>query len=108
MQETPYRWVAIHRLHHQHSDTQPDPHSPLVDFLWSHMGWLFAENPYLNKLALYDRYVRDLVKDRFYIRLDAPQTVALDQPAQWFVFYAAGFLIGLATSGTLLGGAQPG
>ena len=30
LQETPARWVAVHRLHHQHSDEQADPHSPLV------------------------------------------------------------------------------
>ncbi len=32
------RWVAVHRMHHQHSDHQPDPHSPLVTFfggIWS-------------------------------------------------------------------------
>ena len=45
-------WVAIHRCHHQHSDTDGDPHSPvsvLVNpswykrwsaFLHGHMGWV--------------------------------------------------------------------
>ena len=32
LQDSPGRWVAIHRMHHQHSDKQPDPHSPLVSF----------------------------------------------------------------------------
>ena len=30
MQDTPARWVAVHRRHHQFSDQQDDPHSPLV------------------------------------------------------------------------------
>jgi fatty-acid desaturase len=32
LQDTPARWVAAHRLHHQHSDEQEDPHSPLAGF----------------------------------------------------------------------------
>src|SRR6201993_4731686 len=39
VQDTPARWVAIHRRHHHHADEQPDPHSPLVNFFWSHLGW---------------------------------------------------------------------
>ena len=35
LQETPARWVAIHRRHHQFADEQPDPHSPLAAFCWS-------------------------------------------------------------------------
>lgn len=27
-------WVAIHRAHHQHSDTEQDPHSPKVYGVW--------------------------------------------------------------------------
>ena len=27
-------WVAIHRAHHQHSDTEKDPHSPRVYGIW--------------------------------------------------------------------------
>ena len=42
LQDTPAWWVATHRLHHAHSDTQDDPHSPLVTFFWAHLGWLFT------------------------------------------------------------------
>ncbi|HEY5312280.1 MAG TPA: acyl-CoA desaturase [Pirellulales bacterium] len=108
LQETPIRWVAIHRMHHQHSDTQPDPHSPLVDFFWSHCGWLFADNPCLSQLALYDRYARDLVKDRFYVRIERRKGWIWINLAQWGVFYVLGMLVGLATSGTLAGGVQLG
>ena len=40
LQETPARWVAVHRRHHQFADEQPDPHSPLASFLWAHIGWI--------------------------------------------------------------------
>src|SRR4249919_4293703 len=32
LQDTPARWVAAHRRHHQFADEQPDPHSPRVSF----------------------------------------------------------------------------
>src|SRR5207245_145435 len=40
LQDTPARWVAIHRLHHQFADQRPDPHSPLASFFWAHIGWI--------------------------------------------------------------------
>ena len=70
LQDTPARWVAIHRMHHKHTDVQPDPHSPLVTFLWGHMGWLFVENRELSKLTTYERYARDILRDPFYLRLE--------------------------------------
>ena len=33
VQGSPIRWVTWHRMHHQHSDTEEDPHSPLVSFI---------------------------------------------------------------------------
>ena len=44
VQDTPARWVAIHRRHHEHADEQPDPHSPLAGFLWAHIGWMIFRN----------------------------------------------------------------
>ena len=36
-------WAAQHRLHHRHSDTELDPHSPRhAGFLFSHVGWIFG------------------------------------------------------------------
>ena len=51
LQDTPARWVAVHRRHHHHADEQQDPHSPLVNFFWGHMGWLLVKNK--------DTYPRD-------------------------------------------------
>jgi stearoyl-CoA desaturase (Delta-9 desaturase) len=39
-QKGPLWWAAAHRLHHKHSDTERDVHSPVRHGFWySHMGW---------------------------------------------------------------------
>lgn len=49
LQDSPARWVAIHRKHHQHSDEEIDPHSPLVTAFWCAL-WLAADRePRLEK-----------------------------------------------------------
>lgn len=92
LQDTPARWVATHRLHHQHSDEQPDPHSPLVTFLWGHMAWLFVENRQINNISTYDRYARDVLKDRYYFRLERNLLWLWINLAHWVVFFLGGFL----------------
>lgn len=67
LQDSPARWVAIHRIHHQHSDEQPDPHSPLVNFLWGHMGWLFFVNRQYESTTKFERYCRDVLRDRYFL-----------------------------------------
>lgn len=108
LQDTPARWVAIHRLHHQHSDEQPDPHSPLVRFFWGHMGWLLVENRDINNAGTYDRYARDILKDPFYFRLERNLMWVWVNVAQMAVFFAAGLAIGWATTGVYAAGVQFG
>ncbi|MFW6032070.1 MAG: acyl-CoA desaturase [Phycisphaeraceae bacterium] len=40
LQGRPTEWVGMHRLHHKHSDTEHDPHSPQHGFTWAHMLWI--------------------------------------------------------------------
>ncbi len=93
LQDSPLRWVMIHRMHHQHSDRQPDPHSPLVSWLWAHVGWLLVENRQLQSIETYQRYVPDLLQDPFYVRLE--------RGSRWLAVYAAHalafLLVGLAS-----------
>lgn len=89
LQDSPARWVAIHRMHHQHSDHQPDPHSPLVNFLWGHMGWVIFRHKDLDRTSHYERYVRDLLRDPFYLKLER-------RDGWFFVFLAHSFVITLA------------
>src|SRR4029077_10983118 len=70
VQDTPARWVAVHRRHHEHADEQQDPHCPLVSFFWGHMGWLLVENRELQRLGIYERYSKDILRDRFYKNLE--------------------------------------
>src|SRR5436190_23547758 len=68
LQDAPARWVGVHRMHHQFSDERRDPHTPLVDFLWRHVGWRVYQNKYFGTADFYDRYARDLLQDRCYYR----------------------------------------
>jgi stearoyl-CoA desaturase (delta-9 desaturase) len=64
-----FDWVAMHRRHHQFSDTADDPHSPhqegggvlglLRGFWHSHIGWMFNPDP-----PNLRRYVADLAQSR--------------------------------------------
>ena len=99
LQDTPARWVGVHRLHHQHSDEPEDPHSPLVSFFWGHVGWLLVPNHELSRMQLYERYAKDLLRDPFYMNLERRLFWVWINLIQWAVFFGSGFLIGLATTG---------
>ena len=99
-EDTPARWVAVHRRHHHHADAQPDPHSPLVNFFWGHIGWVLFKNPELSRLGLYDRYAKDILRDRFYVKLERNAMQLQIIAAQWVVFFIAGFIAGLLTTDT--------
>jgi stearoyl-CoA desaturase (Delta-9 desaturase) len=49
-------WAAHHRVHHRHSDKDPDIHSPgLRGFWWAHVGWILSND--------YDEYDPRLIQD---------------------------------------------
>ena len=98
VEDTPARWVATHRLHHHRADDRPDPHSPMVSLFWSYMGWLFIENTDLRRGVAYDRYARDIVRDKFYRWIE--RAVVWITLGQSLVYFAAGGLIELALGGT--------
>lgn len=100
LEGSPISWVANHRMHHQHSDDEPDPHSPLVAFLWSHVGWMLVENRDVDSFHNYARYARDLCKDRFYFAFTRRQRWLLVYAAHVLLFFLAGFAVGAAWGGT--------
>src|SRR5439155_14586433 len=108
LQDSPARWVMVHRLHHQHADRRPDPHSPLVNWFWAHVGWLLVENRQLSKAATYERYARDILQDRFYLRLERGQLWIWVYAAHTLLFYLTGLAIGWATTGDYLDGVRFG
>jgi len=105
-QGSPVSWVAAHRMHHQHSDEPPDPHSPIVSFLWSHVGWVLWDNPAVKSRSAYARYAADLCRQPFYLRMEQK----LDWVKLWIAhilaFPAVGFIVGWLMAGTLMGGVQ--
>jgi fatty-acid desaturase len=63
----PIFWVSTHRLHHQLSDKEGDPHTPREGGWWAHAGWiLFGESLHAQTEAL-SRYSPDLTRDRFHV-----------------------------------------
>jgi len=108
LQDSPARWVVIHRLHHQHSDEQPDPHSPMVHWFWGHVGWLFVENRQVDTMATYEKYARDILQDPFYLRLQRGHLWVWIYFLHALLFYLVGFAIGWAATGALIGGVQFG
>ncbi len=66
----PIFWVATHRIHHQKSDQQGDPHSPRDGAFWSHMGWILFGETNHNNTKMMSKYAPDLAKHRFYVVLN--------------------------------------
>ena len=62
----PIFWVATHRVHHQHSDHDGDPHSPRDGGFWAHIGWILFGDSHHNDTAVMSKYAPDLGADRFY------------------------------------------
>jgi fatty-acid desaturase len=65
----PIAWVGTHRIHHQNTDKEGDPHSPRDGGLWAHMGWIMTGQAIHNKTAELLPYVPDLRKDKFHVWL---------------------------------------
>ncbi len=108
LEDAPATWVATHRLHHKDSDDQPDPHSPWVNFWWSHVGWLFYHNRDINNWGAFDKFARDVLRDPFYMWLQRGFNWLWIYTAHAVAFFAAGFGIGWWWGGTTMAGLQLG
>jgi sn-1 stearoyl-lipid 9-desaturase len=94
----PITWVGVHRLHHQKSDLEGDPHSPRDGFLHSLYEWMFDMKRYQSNEELL-RQTPDLMTDPFYRALgykhEAPVAVlclALNILFRVFIFCAFGWI----------------
>jgi fatty-acid desaturase len=89
----PIFWVSTHRVHHQLSDHEGDPHTPREGGWWAHAGWLlFGEALHAQTKAL-ARYSPDLGRDRFHVWLSK---------YHWLPITLSGLL--LLTLGWIFGG----
>jgi len=63
----PFFWVAVHRVHHQNTDVEGDPHSPRDGGFWAHMGWIMTGRVmHNNNQQALIPYIPDLRKDKFH------------------------------------------
>jgi fatty-acid desaturase len=65
----PIFWVATHRIHHQKSDQEGDPHTPREGTFWAHMGWILMGEGLHHDASVLARYAPDLSRDRFHVWL---------------------------------------
>jgi len=99
LETPPFRWVCIHRMHHQKSDVDGDPHSPTPKFWWGHMGWIYSEDPRMKSMFTYEKFIPDLLMD--------PWLRGLHKRNRWFRMYLAHVVLLLAIAagvGYLVGG----
>jgi stearoyl-CoA desaturase (delta-9 desaturase) len=109
-------WVAVHRCHHAHVDTDKDPHSPIVYGIWRVVFWGTAlYHTAAHNQALVEQYGKgtpnDLIERRVYERysLLGPTLTLLSNlfffgawgfamwlvEMAWIPFFAAGVINGL-------------
>ena len=65
----PIFWVATHRIHHQQSDREGDPHTPREGGWWAHMGWILTGRGLHHDASVLARYAPDLCRDRVHVAL---------------------------------------
>ena len=53
-------WSGVHRTHHQFSDTDCDPHSPMNGFVHAHVTWLLDNNVNPDH---WTRRIQELIRD---------------------------------------------
>jgi fatty-acid desaturase len=107
-QDRPVRWVAVHRIHHQHADQREDPHSPLAGVFWSHFGWLFHRNRDFDSVLAYEKAARDLLQDPFYMRLERGYFWLWIYVAHASLYVLGGWAFVLLSGGTIAAAVQFG
>ena len=65
----PIFWVATHRIHHQKSDREGDPHTPREGTWLAHMGWIIMGDGLHHDDSVLARYAPDLSRDRVHVWL---------------------------------------
>jgi stearoyl-CoA desaturase (delta-9 desaturase) len=99
---SPMQWVAIHRMHHVHSDEEQDPHAPNDGFWWSHLLWFLPYDTAEQNDAMWRRWAPDLYKDPVFHFFQ--KTFVLFSVGLGVILYAAGeALFGLGMSWLLWG-----
>jgi stearoyl-CoA desaturase (delta-9 desaturase) len=73
----PLFWVGTHRIHHQYSDKDGDPHSPRDGAWWAHVLWIIFGEGHHSDTRLMSKYAPDLGRDPFHRWLNTYHWVPL-------------------------------
>ena len=73
----PIFWAAVHRVHHQRSDQDGDPHTPRDGRWWAHILWMLFGAPLHSNTKLVGSFAPDLNRDPFYRWLNSYHWVPL-------------------------------
>jgi len=93
----PIFWVATHRVHHQHSDKDGDPHTPRHGGFWAHVGWIIFGEAKHSDTKRMAKYAPDLAKDPFYIWLNTWHVMPLVVLSVILYFVGGWSLVGWGT-----------
>ena len=95
----PIFWVSTHRVHHQLSDKEGDPHTPREGGWWAHAGWVFFGESLHAQTEVLARYTPDLTRDRFHVWMSKYHWLPVTLSAVLLVaggWYWGGFVNGVA------------
>jgi stearoyl-CoA desaturase (delta-9 desaturase) len=81
-------WVAHHRIHHAHSDTDGDPHDANRGFWYSHILWLFFYDAKFDDPKVIKAFSKDIHRDPFLALLCRPAVFIGMQVALGIVLWA--------------------
>ncbi len=90
-------WVAKHRQHHMHADTEADLDSPVLrGFLYAHVGWIFEARNDATDRAL----IRDLAqyKELFWLERHSYLPVVTLALLTWLISGWSGVVVGFCWS----------
>jgi stearoyl-CoA desaturase (delta-9 desaturase) len=90
-QESPAFWISAHRWHHHFADKERDPHSPLVNLLWAHVGWLLVKHDGMPRERMIERYAPDIMRDPLYAWFERNYNWSWVLVLSWLVYFAGGF-----------------
>ncbi|MBC8166175.1 MAG: fatty acid desaturase [Bryobacteraceae bacterium] len=90
----PIFWVGTHRLHHQHSDKEGDPHSPREGGWWAHILWMVYGEGNHNETSVMSKYAPDLARDPFHRWINSNHWIPLTTLG--FTLLAIGAITGAA------------
>jgi len=93
----PIFWVATHRVHHQLSDHEGDPHTPREGGWWAHAGWLILGEALHAQTSALTRYAPDLARDRFHVWLSKYHWLPISLSG--VLLFGLGWLFGGLTNG---------